>query len=142
MIEVDRQVDSVTGGRNFKFAIVSDIRPIITEEHFNYIAIPKTDAVFAVVRREKQIQHRVRAFEQDIEITIGPESAHRRLEIWVVNLAAAVFRHELDGSTAPGISRPIERQRRLAGDMMNAKTGRRLSCNARLLGGKPDSKDE
>src|SRR6185437_9132221 len=53
VVQIDSQVDPVASRRNLKFAVVADIRPIVSEKHFDNVAIPQPRALFAIVGGQK-----------------------------------------------------------------------------------------
>ena len=91
MIEIDREVDPIAGRRHFKFAVMADIDPVIAEKKLDNVAVPKFQAVLAVIRWQPKIQLRVGTNEEQIEVRIRPESANLSLELAVVELFRAVF---------------------------------------------------
>src|SRR5580700_7075586 len=57
MIEINGQIDPVAGRCDLKLAVMPDVCPIVTQEHFHDVAIPKSDARKGMIRRGKQVQH-------------------------------------------------------------------------------------
>src|SRR5579859_2537167 len=88
--QVDGQIHPIAGGRNLKLTIALDVFPVVAEEELYYIAVPEVHVVFTVVRGP-EIEHGIRADEQQIKIAIGPECAHFSLEVGVVELVRAIL---------------------------------------------------
>ena len=133
VIEVDRQVDPITCWCDFKLAIVTDVCPVVAEEHFDYIAVPETNALFAVVSGKEQIQVRVRAFEEQIEIVISPEGSDGTLAIRIIDVATAILRHRLDRCVLPKAAARVQRKVWASVHMVDGEAGHRLGGGAGRL---------
>ena len=133
VIEINRKVDPITSWRDFKLAIVSDVCPVVAEEHLDYIAVPEADPLFAVVRGKEQIQVRVRAFEEQVEIVISPEGSDGTPAIRIIEVATAILRHRLDRCVLPKAAARVQRKVRASFHMVNGEAGHRLGGDTRLL---------
>ena len=63
VVEINRQVYPITRRGNLKFAVMTNIGPIVPKEHLDYVSVPKADMLLAVIGRQEQIQNRIRALE-------------------------------------------------------------------------------
>ena len=52
----DVQIDPVAGRRHFIFPVASDVVPIRTQEHLNYVPIPQSGAGFVILGGEEDVQ--------------------------------------------------------------------------------------
>ena len=59
-VTVDRQIDPISRWCDLELAINIDIRPIVAQEKLNHVAVPKLEAVLAVIRWQPKVQFVIR----------------------------------------------------------------------------------
>lgn len=90
-VEIDRQIDPISRGRDFKLPVVSDIFPAITHEHFHDVSIPQVHPRLCVICGLENIQLRIRAAEKYVKVGVGPKGFDGCLGFWIGDLAVAVL---------------------------------------------------
>jgi hypothetical protein len=133
MIEIDSQVDPIARRRDFEFAVMPDVPPIVAQKHFNYIAVPQSNVRRRVVRGQEQVQLTVWATKKKIEIASRPERFDGGFGLRIFNLPAAILPHQLFRGVLPHRGMLIERERRIAFRVSDLKFRARGIDNAGRL---------
>ena len=132
-VEVDGEIDPIACRRDFELAVVAYVFPVVAEKHFNDVAIPKFVARTAAHGRQPEVQHFVRTLEQEIQIFVGPETAHRGIDVRIFEDVRAILHDNGAGSGRPQWGSRVGVQIWLAGQVMDGEAGGRLRDLADFL---------
>src|SRR5579863_6700800 len=53
MVQVDCKIDPIAGRRDFEFTVMANVGPVVSEKHFDHIAVPESDVRGTVVGRQE-----------------------------------------------------------------------------------------